>query len=828
MKQVDIFDLEHSDIEKMEDGSNLLTKPMEIVMHESMMPYAEHVILDRALPRVEDGLKPVQRRILYSMYEQGNTPDKPTRKSARIVGDCMGRYHPHGDSSIYDAMVRMAQPFSMNVPLILGQGNFGNIDGDSAAAMRYTEAKLSPVALELLRDIEKDTVRWSRNFDDTTKEPDMLPGRFPNLLVNGATGIAVGLATNIPPHNFCEVIEGVIAYIDNKNISLDQMMKIIKGPDFPTGGYVIPGDGLKQAYETGKGKILIRAKMHIEVANGDRRNIVITEIPYGLNKADLLMKIAALKDEKKDLFQGISEIVDESDKEGMRAVIKLRKDADVDKTIALLYKYSNLQMSYGINMVAIADGKPQLMGLLDIIAYYVAYQREVILRRSKFELEEAKARQHILQGLVIAVQNIDEVIQIIKTSSGTTDAKAKLRERFSLSDKQAQAILDLRLARITKLEVNKLVTELAEIERNIARLQVIINSKTEQMNLIKTELGVLKRNYKVARKSEMCKELTDAVIISEADEKPVETVVMGIAADYTIKRIPLKNFNLSNKEAIGASSGEMLTTAMEVQTDDKVLFFSNLGNCYKSAVDRLNEVRFRDAGFTLSQAFPEAQRGEVPVAVFVMPREENPEGEILLFTRQGMVKRTAWSEYQLLKSSYQGYKGKDGDEVFRVEMVRENTEIFFVTNRGGCVRFDVNEVPLQGRVAGGVHCINLLEDEYLIFAGQVEKDKGEVVMVTDKGFMKRLAVKEITKHARNCKGAKGTEFGNNGTCLVYASYVNKEPYKIAIIDRANTTVVETSEISVESKNHKGKLPKGKKGGIVVEKVVHYLTESVKQ
>lgn len=827
MKQVDIFDLEHSDIEKMEDGSNLLTKPMEIVMHESMMPYAEHVILDRALPRVEDGLKPVQRRILYSMYEQGNTPDKPTRKSARIVGDCMGRYHPHGDSSIYDAMVRMAQPFSMNVPLILGQGNFGNIDGDSAAAMRYTEAKLSPVALELLRDIEKDTVRWSRNFDDTTKEPDMLPGRFPNLLVNGATGIAVGLATNIPPHNFCEVIEGVIAYIDNKNISLDQMMKIIKGPDFPTGGYVIPGDGLKQAYETGKGKILIRAKMHVEVANGDRRNIVITEIPYGLNKADLLMKIAALKDEKKDLFQGISEIVDESDKEGMRAVIKLRKDADVDKTIALLYKYSNLQMSYGINMVAIADGKPQLMGLLDIIAYYVAYQREVILRRSKFELEEAKARQHILQGLVIAVQNIDEVIQIIKTSSGTTDAKAKLRERFSLSDKQAQAILDLRLARITKLEVNKLVTELAEIERNIARLQVIINSKTEQMNLIKTELGVLKRNYKVARKSEMCKELTDAVIISEADEKPVETVVLGIAADYTIKRIPLKNFNLSNKEAIGASSGEMLTTAMEVQTDDKVLFFSNLGNCYKSAVDRLNEVRFRDAGFTLSQAFPEAQRGEVPVAVFVMPREENPEGEILLFTRQGMVKRTAWSEYQLLKSSYQGYKGKDGDEVFRVEMVRDNTEIFFVTNRGGCVRFDVSEVPLQGRVAGGVHCINLVEDEYLIFAGQVEKDKGEVVMVTDKGFMKRLAVKEITKHARNCKGAKGTEFGNNGTCLVYASYVNKEPYKIAIIDRANTTVVETSEISVESKNHKGKLPKGKKGGIVVEKVIHYLTESTK-
>ena len=828
MKQVDIFDLEHSDIEKMEDGSNLLTKPMEIVMHESMMPYAEHVILDRALPRVEDGLKPVQRRILYSMYEQGNTPDKPTRKSARIVGDCMGRYHPHGDSSIYDAMVRMAQPFSMNVPLIHGQGNFGNIDGDGAAAMRYTEAKLTPEALELLRDIDKDTVRWSRNFDDTCKEPDMLPGRFPNLLVNGATGIAVGLATNIPPHNFCEVIDGVIAYIDNKNISLNQMMKIIKGPDFPTGGYVIPGDGLRQAYETGKGKILIRARMHIEVANGDRKNIVITEIPYGLNKADLLMKIAALKDEKKDMFQGIAEIVDESDKEGMRAVIKLRKDADVDKTIALLYKYSQLEMSYGINMVAIADGKPQLMGLLDIIAYYVAYQREVILRRSKFELEEAKARQHILQGLVIAVQNIDEVIQIIKTAASTTDARAKLRQRFDLSEKQAQAILDLRLARITKLEVNKLVTELAEIERNIARLQVIINSRVEQMNLIKTELGTLKRNYKTARRSEMCKDLTDAVIISEADEKPVETVVLGVTADNTIKRIPVKNFNLSNKDAIGATTAEMLTTALELQTDDKVLFFSNLGNCFKAGVDKLTEVRYRDAGVTLSKLFADAQKGEVPVAVEVLPAEgEEASGEVLVFTRQGMVKRTAWSEYQLLKSSFQGYKGKDGDEVFHVEKVREGTEIFFVTNRGGCVRFDVAEIPLQGRVAGGVHCINLANDEYLVFAGQVDKDKGEVVMVTDKGFLKRLAVKDITKHARNCKGAKGTEFGNNGTCIVFADYVHGQHYKLAIMDKVNTTVVDTSEVSVESKNNKGKLPKGKKGGIVVERVVRYCADSQK-
>lgn len=827
MKQMDIFDLEHSDIEKMEDGSNLLTKPMEIVMHESMMPYAEHVILDRALPRVEDGLKPVQRRILYSMYEQGNLPDKPTRKSARIVGDCMGRYHPHGDSSIYDAMVRMAQPFSMNVPLIIGQGNFGNIDGDSAAAMRYTEAKLSPVAVELLRDIEKDTVRWSRNFDDTTKEPDMLPGRFPNLLVNGATGIAVGLATNIPPHNFCEVIDGTIAYIENKSISLNAMMKIIKGPDFPTGGYVIAGDGLQQAYETGKGKIIVRAKMHIELGTGDRQNIVITEIPYGVSKADLLMKIAALKDEKKDLFQGIAEIVDESDKEGMRAVIKLRKDCDSNKILNALFKYSQLQMTYGINMVAIADGKPQLMGLLDIIAYYVSYQREVVLRRSKYELEEAKERAHIVRGLVIAVQNIDEVIQIIKTSSSTTDAKNKLRAAFDLSEKQAQAILDLRLARITKLEVNKLVNELQELERTIARLNVIINSKREQMELIKSELAALKRNYKVARCSDICKDEKGAVIPSETDEKPIETVVVGIAADYTIKRIPAKNYNMSNRDVVGASSSEILTSALETKTDSKVMFFSNLGNCYKTEVGDLPEVRYRDNGVALSKLFADAKKGEIPVAVFVLSKDEKPSGELLIYSRQGLIKRSEWSEYQLLKNAFQGYKGKDGDEVFKVEVVRKNTEIFYVTNKGGCTRFDVTEIPLQGRVAGGVHCINLADDEYVVFAGQVDKDSGEVLMITNKGFVKRLPIVEITKHARNCKGAKGTEFGINGTSIVFASYVNKHHYKVALFDKANIYIVDTSEVSIENKNNKGKLPKGKKGGIAIEKVILFKTSADK-
>ena len=828
MKQTDIFGLTNVDVEKLEDGSNLLTKPMEVVLHESMMPYAEHVILDRALPRVEDGLKPVQRRILYSMYEQGNLPDKPTRKSARIVGDCMGRYHPHGDSSIYDAMVRMAQPHVMNVPLIIGQGNFGNIDGDSAAAMRYTEAKLSPMAVELLRDIDKDTVRFSNNFDDTTKEPDMLPGRYPNLLVNGASGIAVGLATNIPPHNFCEVIDGTVAFIDNRHITLQQMMKIIKGPDFPTGGYIIPGEGLAQAYETGKGKIMLRAKMHIEVAPGDKRNIVITEIPYGLSKADLLIKIGALKDDKKDLFAGISEIVDESDKEGMRAVIKLRKDCDPQKMVALLYKHSQLETSYGINMVAIADGKPQLMGLLDIIAYYVSYQREVVLRRCKYELEHAKERAHIVEGLVIAVQNIDEVIKIIKNAASTTDARNKLKQAFALSERQAQAILDLRLARITKLEVNKLVNELEELQRTIARLQVVINSKREQMELIKSELLAIKRAYKVARRSEMCKTEKDAIVPSETDEKPVEPVVMGITADYSIKRIPLKNFNLTNKDAVNESDSEILINALEAKSDEKVMFFSNFGNCFRIDIEKLPEVKYRDNGFKLSKFFPEAQPGEIPVSMFVMPRDSMPSGELLVFTRQGFIKRSSWQEYQLLKSQFQGYKGREGDEVFRVETVREATEIFYVTNRGGCTRFDVSEVPLQGRVAGGVHCINLADDEYVVFGGQVEAAKGSsVVMVTNKGFSKRLDVKEIAKHARNCKGAKGIEFGANGTSIVYANYVTPTSAKIAIYDKANTYIVNPADVSVESKNHKGKLPAGKRSGIVVEKTIGFVDFATK-
>ena len=477
-------------------GKSVIQKNIDVVMSESMIPYSEHVILERALPRVEDGLKPVQRRILYTLYELGFTPDKEYKKSARIVGECLGKFHPHGDTSVYDAMVRMAQDFNMRETLVDGHGNYGSVDGDGAAAMRYTEARMAPLALEVLSDLEKNTVDWTLNFDDSLQEPVTLPCRFPNLLVNGSNGIAIGLATNIPTHNLSEVITGAIAMIDNRDITLDEMMKIIPGPDFPTGGYIIAGDELKKAYETGKGKILLRAKVHIEGKPGEKQNIVMTEIPYQVNKSKMLQQILAVRDSKKYDLSCITEIVDESDRSGTRAVVRVKKDTDIKSVLDILFKETDMQVTYGINMVAIADGTPQLMGLLDIIAYYIDYQRMVIYRRTKYDLDIAKEREHILLGLIVAVKNIDEVIKIIKKSEDTSDAKRKLMARFDLSDRQAQAILDMRLARLTSLEIYKLEQELKEIQELIAKLTNIINSKKLQLKLLSKKCLKLKRNLK--------------------------------------------------------------------------------------------------------------------------------------------------------------------------------------------------------------------------------------------------------------------------------------------------------------------------------------------
>ena len=798
---------------------NIIVKTMEDVMHESMMPYSEYVILDRALPRVEDGLKPVQRRILYSMSELGNTPDKPYRKSARIVGDCMGKFHPHGDSSIYGAMVRMAQPFNMGACLIDGHGNFGSVDGDSPAAMRYTEARLSPLALELLRDLDKDTVKWSCNFDDTLMEPDMLPGRYPNLLVNGANGIAVGLSTNIPPHNLMESIDGVIAYIDNPRIKLADMMKVIKGPDFPTGGYIIGGDELVKAYDTGKGKIIVRAKLHIENGENDRKLIVIDELPYQVNKSQLLQSIIDRREEKKGVLTGISEITDESDRGGMRAVIKLKRDCDPKPIIDALLKYTNLSTSFAINMVAIADGKPQQMGLLDIIAYYVNYQREVILRRTKFELDAAKKREHILEGLVIAVRNIDEVVRIIKASSSTTEARDNLRKRFDLSEAQAQAILDLRLARLTHMEVYKLEKELADVRALIIRLTAIVASKKLQMDLVKTELQQIRKQYRENRKTVILKEVGEYTIPSDDDEKPVENYVIAVNAHGNVKRMLVKNFTMATKDFTeNSGKNEICSCIVKATSLERVYCFTNLGNCYKLDTESIPEGKWREKGTPLKQVVLDSIEGERIVFMQTVS-DALPKGNLLFYTRSGMIKRSEWSEYGVVKSSFAAVKLKEGDEVIAIEHEKKNCTLMFVTRQGMCLNADMSDIPLQGRIAAGVKGIQLADGDECIYIGQINGD-GEVVLVSDRGYAKRVLVSQIDVMARYRKGVKIVDFGkkDNGSFLCFVSYVT-DPYKFVLVFEDDyLSCYPTEAISIENRTHQGRpIIKGRariKGGLV--------------
>ena len=793
-----------------QENQKLIIQAMEDVMRDSMIPYSESVILDRALPRVEDGLKPVQRRILYTMKELGIMPDKPYRKSARIVGDCLGKLHPHGDTSIYQAMVRMAQPFNMGAILVDGHGNFGSVDGDGAAAMRYTEARLTPLALELLRDIDKNTVRWSCNFDDTMLEPDILPGRFPNLLVNGATGIAVGLATNIPPHNLMESIDGVIAYIDNPRIKLKDMMKIIKGPDFPTGGVIIPTE-LEKAYDTGKGKISIRAKMHIE-NDGDKKVIVIDEIPYQVNKAQLLESIIKVREEKKGVLSGITDVVDESDRQGTRAVIKCKRDVNPKEIINMLFKSTNLSVNFSFNMVAIADGKPQLMGLLDIIAYYVNYQREVILRRTKYELDDARKRAHILEGLVVAVRNIDEVIAIIKASPNTTAAREALRKRFDLSEVQAQAILDMRLARITSLEIYKLEKELEDLRREIARLEAIVADKKLQMSLVKTELLGIRKQYKENRKSAIVESAEHYTVPSD-DEKPVFEYVVGVNANYQLKKMLLKNFSMSTKDYTDNSTlAEVCSILVKAKSQDRLYCFTNLGNCYKVDVEAIPDGKWREKGVPLSAIVPDATENEYPLYMRVI-EEKMPKGNLLFYTRAGMIKRTAWSEYGVVKSAFAVCKLKEGDEIIAIEEEVEGSTLMFITREGMCLNADMSDIPLQGRIAGGVKGISLSDTDECLLIRQVNGD-GEIALCTDRGFVKRVLVSQIDVMGRYRKGIKIIDFGkgkaDNGSKLVYAACVTV-PFKVVFnVDGDYITAFSTENFPIENRTHSGKpLLKGK-------------------
>ena len=776
--------------------------PLEDVMPQSMLPYAEFVILDRALPRVEDGLKPVQRRILYTMAEMGLTPDKPHKKSARIVGDCMGKYHPHGDSSVYDAMVRMAQDFNMRLTLVNGHGNFGSVDGDPAAAMRYTEARLEPLALELLKDIDKETVPFSFNFDDSLLEPDILPGRFPNLLVNGANGIAVGLATNIPTHNLSEVINGVCAYIDNPRISLSEIMKIIPGPDFSTGGFIIENE-LKQAYETGRGRIILRARYSVENGDNGKKEIIFTELPYQTNKAELLRKIMLLKEDKKEILSGISEIVDESDRTGMRAVIYCKKDADVDAILAYLFKYTDLECTFGINMVTIAGGKPQQLGLIDVIKYYVAYQRQVIIRRTKYQLKEAEARCHILEGLIIGVHNIDEVIKIIKSSESTPVARVRLMETFALSERQAQAILDLRLARLAKLEITKLENELAELKLLIERLKAILASRDEQFNLVKKEMREIQEKYPCPRKTQIVSSAEDIKVFRQDVKRASTDWVLTITAGDNLKFIDKVEFDSKFKKPLAATfRGDGIYKQALVQKSDKgALVFTNYGNCIRVDLNQYEASGMGGAGIKLKEFYDAALRGEKPVKIFAAD-EQPPQGDLLFFTRQGTVKRTSWEEYSVNRPVFPAIKLKPGDEVLNVENFDEDSAstMCFVTREGICLNADKDDVPQQGRVTGGVRGILLNDGDEVVFATQFYGE-GEIIIVSDSGAAKRVIASLFQPMGR---GRKGMMIVDGKSKVLFANYVTV-PYKLGIVRSDNSiTETDTEEISIEPRPSKGK------------------------
>ena len=744
-----------------DDPSRILQTSMEDVMHNSMIPYAEHVILERALPRVEDGLKPVQRRILYTMMELGTTPDKPHRKCARIVGDCLGKYHPHGDSSVYGALVRMAQDFSMRGTMVDGHGNFGSIDGDGAAAMRYTEARMTPLAMLMLRDIEKDTVRFSLNFDDTLKEPDMLPARIPNLLVNGADGIAVGLATNIPTHNLGETIRAVIAQIDNPAISLDELMEIMPGPDFPTGGVLVKNDQIRLGYETGRSKLSVRARISIEDGNAGRKLIVINEIPYQVNKAAMLEKILKLSEEKKTALGCIYDIRDESDREGMRAVIELRKEANVDKVLAVLYKYSDLQVTFGVNMVAIADGKPMTLSLKQIIHYFIRHQKDVVTRRTQFDLKQAKARAHILEGLMIALDNLDEVIRLIRASKTPKEAKIALMEAFALDDIQAQAILDMRLQRLTNLEMLALRKEYEELLKLIDKLEGILGSEKKLLNVIKKELQEIADEYADERRTTI--EAPDDVQIAPEDIAPVaEDAVVVYTYGGQLKRMypafvkknPLPTYDENPKEA----SRFQFTT----QTDETLYLLTNHGNCYTVPVGSLAEIKPKDRGQLLSGLLAGLEDGEDALHILCAKPADMPKQPDLLFvTKNGMIKRTAAADFAVRSKKFAAVNIKKDDELLFVIPVLSREDLLLVTRNGMSIRFTLDSVPTQGRVSAGVKAMVIEDNDELLWAGQLTP-RSEIVLISERGYAKRIPAMEFEAQNRNGKGVKCFPFNRNG------------------------------------------------------------------
>ena len=714
--------------------------------------YSMSVIVARALPDLRDGLKPVHRRILYSMYESGYTPDKPHKKSARIVGDVMGKYHPHGDSSIYDAMVRMAQTFSFRHVLVDGHGNFGNLDGDGAAAYRYTEARLSKLSLEMVRDINKNTVDFAPNFDESEQEPEILPSRFPNILVNGTMGIAVGMATNIPPHNLGEVIDGCVAYIDNPDIDTDGLMEYIKGPDFPTGATILGNSGIRKAYETGRGTITIRGKVEIDESNGKSR-IIVTELPYQVNKAEFQSRIGQLVRDK--IIDGITDIHEESNLENpVRVVIYLRKDANANVVLNNLYKHTQLQSSYGINLLMLDQKQPKVLPLKDIISKYIDYQKEIIIRRTKFDFEKAEARVHILEGLKIALDNLDEVIKIIRGSKTDVEAKDQLISRFGLDEAQADAILEMRLRRLTGLERDKIENELADLLQSIAEYNAILASEEKVLAIIKEELLEIKNKYADERRTHI--DMTAIEFIEDESLIPNENIMIALTNKGYIKRTPVDTFRSQNRGGVGVkgmstNDEDFVEHLINLNSHDYILFFTNKGKVYRLKGYEIPEFNRQSKGLPIINLL-QIEKDEMINSLITINKEEDV-SYLLFVTKNGLVKKTKLEEFDRIRNTGKiCINLKDTDELIAVKKTNGNNMVLIGSNLGRMVKFNENDIRVMGRTASGVRGINLNGGNCI--GAEIVDDNKEVLIVTEKGYGKKTSVSEYRETKRGSKGVK--------------------------------------------------------------------------
>lgn len=777
------------EFKKTLEMTKIIDMEVDDELKRSFIAYAMAVNKSRAIPDVRDGMKPVHRRILYSMHEMGLYNDKAFRKCARIVGDCMGKFHPHGDSSVYDALVRLAQDFTINFPLVDGHGNFGSVDGDPAAAMRYTEARLTKLAAEMLRDLDKETVDFIPNFDGSEEEPVVLPSRFPNLLVNGSDGIAVGMATNIPPHNLAEVIDGTIAMIDNPEITVEELMEYIPAPDFPTGGVIMGRSGIKKAYQTGQGKIIIRSKCEIEeygTGGNARQRIIVTEIPYQVNKA-VLIKTIADKVRDKEL-EGISDIREESDRSGMRIVIDVKKDANAQVVLSSLYKKTNLQVSDGLIMLALVENgtEPRTLNLREILYYYLEHQKEVITRRTRFELNKTEERAHIVEGLVLALANIDEVIRIIKESSDKNVAVDNLTAAFELDEKQANAILEMRLQRLTSLEVEKLKEELAALEATILDLKDILNNESRVMAIIRNDLTEIKNKYPSPRKTEIS---ADFGSIEDEDLIEREDVVISLTHSGYIKRLPVAEYKAQHRGGMGITAhkpkDEDYVEKMFIAcTHDDILLFTSLGKVYSIKGYMIPEANRTARGRAIVNVVGLDQNEKVAA---VLPKKADGQGYIVIATKKGLIKKTTTDEYsRIMRNGKIAVKLNEGDEIISVQFTTGENELLVASRSGKCIRFDENNIRAMGRTAAGVRAMKLGENDSLVDMLVVDESY-DILTITANGYGKRTNVDDYRIQGRAGKGIKAGTFNEKTGELVAMKQVTDEN-DIMIITTAGTII----------------------------------------